>query len=822
MGKLRTKLFILFTLLFSVSVAAWAEEQRNFFVYNASNGLADNSAQTLHCTRTGRLVISTRGQINFYDGQRFRYIDPSSENKFPLPLYTGHYHLYFDCYHHMWLKHKTGITCVNLTTETYEPSVAKVLEGFGVKAEDVKDLFFDTEGVAWIVTPKGLYDSESRKTIDVLRPGLNLQELDTNGKRLLLFYDNGALDIIDLQTGKVQASSNAYDMKTAEGYKSTSLIMEDGTDYYMLRNGKKGGIMLKLNLGTNQWKELLRVPYSLNSMCLKDSVLYVPSAYGYWTYDQVSGELVHYEKNTIEKKKGVLTDINCMVFDKQGGLWAGTEHRGLLYSPPIQTVFNAFPWNDPKAEHYRLAMEQQLKENKTEYKGRPANTVFRDSRGWTWVGTYYGLQLYRSDDAHLPVLYTRKEGLKNNVIHSIVEDPLHNIWVTTSFGISRLQIDKKKVKYIDTYEKWDGVPKEGFVDGKGALLPDGTIAMQSTDHMVVFDPNYLVWDRLDDEQFTMHPKLIHILINGYYVKTGENVDGNVILEKAIQRTSELKLKYDQNNVTLTFSALNFFRPQQTFYRIRVLGLDDRWQLITPYSASGLVDQKGLLHLPLMGLLPGVYHVQVQASMLPDMWDKTKPYEWMITVYEPWWRSSILYILIGLLLLVLFGINAYLYVRNLNMKAQRNINERTILKRLRVLAQESEGVARRQAPLAASEKNEGNGMSPEFISVMQKLQPFLLQEKQRRRLSMRELSAKAGMEVDKFYSLVNTNVYKNSRALSIAVALQQANQLLRTTDKSIGEIAEECGFQSPNFLIASYYRRYGQTPQELRNQIAGKQ
>ncbi|MCR4583659.1 MAG: helix-turn-helix domain-containing protein [Prevotella sp.] len=781
--------------------------------------MADNSAQTLHCTRTGRLVISTRGQINFYDGQRFRYLDPSTENKFPLPLYTGHYHLYFDRYHHMWLKHKTGVVCVNLTTETYEPSVAKVLEGFGIKADEVKDLFFDTDGVAWIVTPKGLYDSESRKTIDVLRPGLNLQELDTNGKRLLLFYENGALDIIDLQTGKVQASSDAYDMKTAAGYTSTALIKEDGTDYYMLRNGNKGGIMLKLSLDTHQWKELLRVPYSLNSLCLKDSILYVPAAYGYWTYNQVSGKLVHYEKNTIENKNGLITDINCMVFDKQGGMWAGTEHRGLLYSPPIPTAFNVFSWTDPKAERYRLAMEQQLKENKTEFKGRRANTVFRDSRGWTWVGTFYGLQLYRSDDANLPVLYTQKEGLKNNIIHSIVEDPLHNIWVATSFGISRLQIDNGKVKYIDTYEKWDKVPNEGFLDGKGALLPDGTIAMQSIDHMVVFDPNYLVSNQLDDEQFTMHPKLIHILINGYNVKTGENVDGNVILEKAIQRTSELKLKYDQNNVTLTFSALNFFRPQQTFYRVRVLGLDDRWQLITPYSASGLVDQKGLLHLPLMGLLPGVYRVQIQASFLPDMWDKTEPYEWVITIYEPWWRSSILYIIIGLFLLTLFGINAYLYVRNLNLKAQRNINERTILKRLRVLAQESEGVARRQAPLAASAKNEDNGMSTEFISVMQKLLPFLSQEKHR--LSMRDLSAKAGMEVDKFYSLVNTNVYKNSRALSIALALQQADQLLRTTDKSIGMIAEECGFQSPNFLIASYYRHFGQTPQDLRNQLADK-
>ena len=58
-------------------------EQR-FYVYNATNGLADNSAQTILLTASGRLVITTMGQINFYDGNRFTYIDPTTENIYPL------------------------------------------------------------------------------------------------------------------------------------------------------------------------------------------------------------------------------------------------------------------------------------------------------------------------------------------------------------------------------------------------------------------------------------------------------------------------------------------------------------------------------------------------------------------------------------------------------------------------------------------------------------------------------------------------------------------------------------------------------------------
>ena len=51
---------------------------RVFFSFDASNGLADNSAQTIRCTKSGRMIITTIGHINFYDGDAFNHIDPTS------------------------------------------------------------------------------------------------------------------------------------------------------------------------------------------------------------------------------------------------------------------------------------------------------------------------------------------------------------------------------------------------------------------------------------------------------------------------------------------------------------------------------------------------------------------------------------------------------------------------------------------------------------------------------------------------------------------------------------------------------------------------
>ena len=50
---------------------AEAFEGRTFKTINASNELADNSAQIVVCTKTGRMIIATLGSLNFYNGSGF-------------------------------------------------------------------------------------------------------------------------------------------------------------------------------------------------------------------------------------------------------------------------------------------------------------------------------------------------------------------------------------------------------------------------------------------------------------------------------------------------------------------------------------------------------------------------------------------------------------------------------------------------------------------------------------------------------------------------------------------------------------------------------
>jgi AraC-like DNA-binding protein len=818
--KMKSLLTRMVTVIACLMASLYGQAGENrFYVYNAANGLADNSAQTIICTKTGRLVITTMGQINFFDGNNFTFIDPSKENTYPLPNYRGNYHLYFDRYHHLWLKDRHSVTCVDLMTERFTNSIEKVFKEFGCD-EEVADMFVDQMNVVWLLTKRGLFNVETKQVYPV-RSGLNLQDMEFCQERyLLLFYDNGLLEMTDLEAGKKIYSGQPYGDVEAKNYSGTSLQKTIGNTIFQIRNGSNSGILLRFDIEKQAWKTLLKTPYYLSNLAEKDSILYIPSAYGYWTYDMRSEKMEHVEELDMANGGKLLTDINAMEFDKQGGMWVGTEKRGLLYARPQVTPFKVYTWDKPHALELAAILDR-LPEPQTTYRGRPCNCVYRDSRGWEWVGTSTGLQLYRSESDQLPHIYTRSDGLLNNVIHTIIEDDLHNIWVGTSFGICCLLFDNNKLRYINSYSQWDNVPSESFVNGRVLRLSGGNIAMQMLDHVIEFNPRQMATVSRGFN-YQIYPKLIRLMVNGNNLHTGEELDGEVILDKALSRTKEINLSYNQNSVTLTFSAMNYFRPQQTFYRVRVNGLDNTWHVLTSYNSGGRVDSRGMLHLPMVALKPGSYKIELQTSMIPDEWT-TEPYEWIVNVNEPWWRTTGVQALFGVVLLLLIAINTYYYMKNVSMRAARNSQEQGVLRQIRSFAEHcsSKGkVLLEPVPdeHLAYESTMNSSLTPEFIVTMQKIMPTVL-DHELEQLSMRDLSAEAGMELQPFYQVILGNIFKNPRPLAKKLMLQRAEDMLKRTEKDMEEVAAECGFVTPNFFIATFYHEHKMTPEVYRRQYS---
>ena len=787
--------------------------KRVFMSYDASNGLADNSAQTVKCTKTGRMVITTIGHVNFYDGSNFGHIDPQEENDFPLPRYSGHYHLYFDKHHNLWVKDKRKVTCVDLMKERFYTNVDSVIKSFGMK-DKVEDLFGDSNNILWFLSGDKLYCPKRGRAVTI-RQKAELHDLDIlDDNTLMLFFADGVVAAYDIGADKMLYEV-ASQMDSGEPTFESSVIYREGRYFYQIRNFQAEGRLMRFDDNTREWRELMSVPYHLNNMILHDDILFVASELGYWEYNPTSGEKIHHEELQLTNGRRLATNVNTIAFDRQGGMWIGTENRGLLYARPFTSPFYIYGMDAPEAAKYAQMMDRVPEIANAEPLGRHVNCKYTDSRGWTWTGLYTGVLLERP--GHEPHLFTVDDGMMNEMVHSVIEDDYHDVWAGTSNGVCHFFVDKNGVKRVESFFNRDNLPRESFVNRRAMKLNDGTIVMQTLDHVITFNPKFFHNDSLAN--MVLYPKLIRMMINGRDVKPGVAMDGRVVLENAITRTWEFTVGYDQNSLSLTFSGLNFLRPTQTYYRFRVKGFKDDWQVLSFFNSDGQVDGHGLLHMPLMGLKPGTYEIEVQASLSPEHWPQ-EPIVWVVHVEEPWWRTTGLYTLFGALLLLIILINFIIYNKNTRLRMKLANDEAEVLHRITSYAMRCQTFSTEILTPYTLQQNEDQEADPDFARVMGKIVPFIQDCKvHEQAYDMQQLAEVAGVSLQQFYDLMMLHLNDSPRLITLHLRLQKVADMLATTDKPVELIADELGFVSPNYLIASFFHHYRLTPADYRNSRA---
>ena len=810
-------LIMVFLLSSLTALAEDSTRDRRFRVINAADGLADNSAQTIKSTFSGRLVVSTIGHINFYDGSGFTHIS-SGDSRYLLPKYKGHYHLYFDDSHHLWLKDKGMVTCVNMLTEQFVSDIGSIFQAQGVKGH-VEDMFVDSSGSIWLVQGNNIYSRHGKVSLP-LRKGRVLQDMDISDNIVLLFYDDCQVDVYDIIAKKKLYSTNSLNHEEVKDYQESSVIYKYRNGFFQIRNGNNKAVLMWFDLGTRQWTKVLSTDYYLSNMTVKDDVLYIASAYGYWTYDTDSRQIEHYEMIKLTDGRELLTDMNCIEFDRQGGMWIGTEKRGLLYSKYIKSPFNVMTWDNPLSVKYAEMMDKVCTYDML-VKGHRLNCTYKDSRGWIWVGSLNGLYYFKPGQKD-SICVKKEDGMVNDVVHSIIEDGKHNIWVSTSNGIVGLVIKNGKVTFVNSFINSDGIPAEAFVNGRAMRLDDGTIVMQALDHVVSFNP--MKMSIMEGNNILLHPKFVRLQVNGTNIFAGTEIDGRVVTEKAVSRLNMIELPSTQNSLSLKFSSLNYFRPIQTYYRYRVSGLQDKWVMLSYYNSRGLVDKNGILHLPLLGLEPGNYMVEVQASMYPGKWT-TPPVKVVVKIKEPWWRTTGLTLLISGVFLILIIWNIVIFSGNSRLKMKRNVSEVELFRRIdgfisRAESCRMEKQTRRSVNDESEDVTSGADLDKDAVELLMELVPYSRNGKLDHNVLV-QLAMKKRIKLTDIYDIITNNIFRSPALLTMAMLLEKASRDLIESGMTVEEIAEKNNFASPNYFIAMFFRRYGMTPLQWRSEGKGK-
>lgn len=86
------------------------------------------------------------------------------------------------------------------------------------------------------------------------------------------------------------------------------------------------------------------------------------------------------------------------------------------------------------------------------------------------------------------------------------------------------------------------------------------------------------------------------------------------------------------------------------------------------------------------------------------------------------------------------------------------------------------------------------------------------------LGIEEIASRMGLERTQFYRKIKALTNFAPVELMRNIRLKQGQHLVKTTDKSMSEIAYEIGFSSPAYFTRCYREAFGETPTETRNKF----
>lgn len=340
--NIRVLICMMFLLAFCGNSFGQLDGQQ-FHKIDILDGLTDNSVLHILQLPDSRMAITTQKCINIYDGSHFRYIASADKYKRELPGYHGAYHAYVDVSNMLWVKEHTHVYCFDLKHFSYVEDIDSIFLSRGAE-EDVSDLFIDSKHHLWLVTEQGKIKRVDGAPLEITLPKGKgeLQDMDETEDGLFLFFSNSCVACYDAVTGRKRYEATCLNADEATKYSSSSLVVGGSNGrFYQLRDGYAGGICLMFNSASRQWQELFRSPETLHTICVAPpssgsyaKQAFVTSKTKMRQIDLETLQITEINQIDLEGKNISADRMNTVFCDSQGGLWLGSYSNGILYSHP--------------------------------------------------------------------------------------------------------------------------------------------------------------------------------------------------------------------------------------------------------------------------------------------------------------------------------------------------------------------------------------------------------------------------------------------------------------------------------------------------------
>lgn len=401
-----------------------------------------------------------------------------------------------------------------------------------------------------------------------------------------------------------------------------------------------------------------------------------------------------------------------------------------------------------------------------------------------------------------------------NLMHTLTLTPNNTLYLTTTEGylyINPVTYEKKsfsKLRLSDGSVLSTGINTVCLDREGGIWLGTYNSGLLYTSPLSgIFDTR-----QIDIE---VHPILTTIYLHGQPLQTGTVYEGRVLLDVTPPYIERFTLRHNQNSLAFQFSTMNYVRPRSTIYRYRFSGDGNQWHTVAADSIGHLVDDKGIFYLPLVGLSPGDYTLEVMASTNPSQWNHADIRRVRFTIEHPWWQSPLAYVvyIVSFALFILFLF--YVYRQYL----QRREREAMLLSRIQDLIAQANQCVPAETMVVLGEPEECDQLKDEpepsaqereFIAHATLLVEQHLATPQ---YGVKQLAADLCMERTGLYKKLTALLQQSPVTFIRSIRLQRAADMLSKGDYSIKEVAENTGFSSISYFGKCFQKEFGCKPSE---------
>ena len=588
----------------------------------------------------------------------------------------------------IWLYGQGTLFLYNKQAQTWNTTIGNEMDLTGISVDHaVNSMGGDRSGNIWIGTNRHSLVRMNVNThaIEYIQPrSLNASRLSRSnvGIRSIYVDDTDLLWIGTAKSGVAFMGQNIYKFESELAGDITALA-QDSAKHIWYGTSDNGVIGYEGKLSS----------LKVSAMAFtRDGSLWVGSPQNGLTRILNGTSRIYSVANDSTHRTMIDDHINALTTDNLGNLWIATDGGLQMFNLRVNQ-FSNYTKENGKIRTNNITSLFYTKGNKmligtsegliimnistadmrhytgnstslTKFTNNYVTQVFEDSRGLIWVGTREGVNILNPENDNLDHL-TEKNGLCNNNICGIAEDASHNVWLSTSNGVSRvvLQRNHEDGTYnygLYNYSRNDGLQSDEFNIGSILIRRDGNVVMGGLNGV-----NWIRPKSLDETVSLPRVMLTQLFIGEEEIFVGHDYNGNIPLTQALNESNRIDLASNQNTFTIKFAAGNYNQSERLQFMYMMEGLDNTWK-------NGDALKHGVTFTDLSS---GTYQLHVKAiSAEGAISNQERVIE--IVVDKPWylqWWMLVFYALVIIIALYIWkqGMNQ---IRNLWRKKNAVIGE----------------------------------------------------------------------------------------------------------------------------------------------------